>query len=159
MKLTICGLWELEAALKTSPDAVVSIRNPGERVAELEALTLPRLTLVFHDAWGDDEGDFHLPQAWHFRKLWAFLRETRPHHLLLHCAAGVSRSPGMALAALVWEGTLGDAELVAQVVQAQPIACPNPRIVRLLDELTGRNVQGALQIALPGWLPEVPPPG
>lgn len=159
MKLTICGLWELEAALKTSPDAVVSIRNPGEVIPELDSVEVPVVGLVFHDAWGDDDEGFHLPQAWHFRKLWAFLRETRPQSLLLHCAAGVSRSTGMALAALVWEGTLGDAELVAQVVQAQPIACPNPRIVRLLDELTGRNVQEALQIALPGWLPEVPLPG
>ena len=153
MNIIICRVWDLDEAMLQPVDALVSISDPGDQEPNVQHLGLPVLPLVFHDACERDEGIFHLPQAWHLKQLWAFLDRHQPA-TLLHCTAGVSRSPGMALAALSWLGYLPDSELVHQVLAVQPLAQPNSRIVRLLDELTGRDVQRALQAALPGWLTE-----
>jgi predicted protein tyrosine phosphatase len=54
-------------------------------------------------------------------------------HLLVHCAAGVSRSAAMACAILA--ARMGDAQkAVKEVFRVRPQARPNKRIIQLADE-------------------------
>jgi len=63
--------------------------------------------------------------------------------LLVHCYAGISRSTAAALALRVQQvGLDGLAECADWLIEARPMACPNPVISAYADQLLGAN--GAL---------------
>jgi predicted protein tyrosine phosphatase len=129
----IIGSWE--------PDSVVSIHSPG--VATLAPLkTIPHLRLCFHDvehriaavvggtvrpATQVAAGDRHL------RTFLNFLESARPERLLIHCAAGLSRSPAFAILALLWAGA-SPLQAVHAVKVHLPTAQPNRRVLRLAEK-------------------------
>ena len=88
----------------------------------------------------------------------------RARPLLIHCAAGISRSTAAALAALVLHSDEPEHALARRLRRAAPHARPNRRIVRLADALLGRRgrlvaaveAMGPSALALHGPLVRLP---
>jgi len=60
--------------------------------------------------------------------------------VLIHCEAGVSRSPAAALIMYAcWLGPGREGEAMSRVLAQRPVAIPNPRMVRLADKMLGRR--------------------
>jgi len=95
------------------------------------------------------------PAREHVVKLVAFLRAVPPTApLVIHCLAGVSRSPAAALVALVLDAPGREADAAHVLREASPFASPNRLLVAIADEVLGRK--GALVAALdamgePDW--------
>ena len=110
-----------------------------------------RLRLRFDDTKFMPRG----PKAEHIRKLIAFLRRwNQEGHLLIHCRAGISRSPAAALIALAlfnpgkeyWAATL--------LRDKGPHAHPSSEMIALADRelrLKGALVLAAESLPPPDW--------
>jgi predicted protein tyrosine phosphatase len=60
--------------------------------------------------------------------------------VLIHCEAGVSRSPAAALIMYAcWLGPGREREAMARVLAQRPVAIPNRRMVELADRMLGRG--------------------
>ena len=60
--------------------------------------------------------------------------------LLIHCEAGVSRSPAAALIIYAcWLGPGQEQEAMERVLAQRPVAMPNPRMVELADRMLARG--------------------
>lgn len=60
--------------------------------------------------------------------------------LLIHCEAGVSRSPAAALIMYAcWLGPGCEREAMVRVLAQRPVAIPNRRMVELADRILGRG--------------------
>lgn len=112
----------------------------------------PRLDLAFDDyPTHDPFGRWFPPQSSHAAKIVGFglgLRDAPPKGLVVHCAAGLSRSPAAVLGVLcAWGSTPEQAcdEAIAAVRRGhdagyrdEPTGIrPNPRLVALLDAALG----------------------
>ena len=75
------------------------------------------------------------------KKALAFAKALPPNAtVVLHCGAGVSRSPAIALAVLCQaQPDLAESEVYKQFLRLRPQAFPNARIVQLADKLLGRD--------------------
>jgi predicted protein tyrosine phosphatase len=96
-----------------------------------------KLRLVFEDALSTAEGG---PVVEDIERLIAFARDVDLSRgkLLVHCAAGISRSS--AAASIVLAVVLGpgrEPEAVAHVLRTHPHVRPNRRMLELADELLG----------------------
>jgi predicted protein tyrosine phosphatase len=66
--------------------------------------------------------------------------EGKSVRMLVHCSAGLSRSPAAALLILALEDGAGEEERsVERLAEIDPECLPNDRIVRLGDEVLGRD--------------------
>ena len=145
----VCGLAGLaEHAAALRPAGLVSLvtafeQPPTPRGVAREA----HLRLEVDDIEAPIPG-FAMPDEADVAALIDFLGAWRPERpLLMHCAAGVSRSTAAALVALCLhaEGNergdeRGDERMLAQRLRrAAPHAAPNRRIVALADRLLGRE--------------------
>lgn len=150
--LSICSLRELGSRVDdVRPELVVSICDPSSSVEEgiiARALSARRETQVirlrFHDIsdrvkGGETPGHHHLAEL--FTRLG---RAPAPRRLLVHCHAGISRSPAIALATIGFlarrsrpaDTALAD-EMVERMLEAAPICLPNAAIVSLADSMLG----------------------
>lgn len=131
----------VESLLRAKPEHydVISIgRDVPRRV-----LCRRQLVLDFADLSSVSDGrdgahpDDSVPRQKHVTAALAFARRSDDDRLLIHCLAGVSRSPAIAWCILL--DRLGDpAEATRCLFRLQPTAMPNPVIVRLgLDLLKG----------------------
>ncbi len=123
---------------------VISIGAPGDEAPAGYELRPSRIRLDFHDVIVDTAFEWG-PRAEHVQMVIDFAREIHQHDgkLLIHCEAGISRSAAAALTAFaVWLGAGKEAEAVAMVFAARPVAWPNSLFVELADKLLSRN--GAL---------------
>lgn len=153
LRLTVCGLDELDGHATAGATHVLSILDPGfpEPAAFGRYDPHHRLTLRFHDIIGPWPG-WQAPEREDVAALIAFGEELdrageRLRHLLVHCHAGVSRSTA-ALATLLARHTPSgeEAAVFARLRAIRPQAWPNSRMVRFADELLDRG--GALVAAL-----------
>ena len=86
------------------------------------------------------------PARFHVEELVQFLRSSPPRApLLIHCLAGVSRSPAAALVALALETPGREREAAHALRKAGPFVSPNRLIVELADRALERR--GALVAA------------
>lgn len=145
--IIICGVYDLKAAIaRSNPDLVISITDPeaASREAarqELRDIDCPVLELEFHDIDRVTRG-FTSPGRAHAALVKSAIEEhdfSPDATIIVHCAAGISRSPAIALLALGHlaqkSQTPTDAiakDLVEQVFVAAPDASPNGRIMRLV---------------------------
>lgn len=73
------------------------------------------------------------------------------HHLVVHCRAGIARSPATAYAVLCQaEGPGRERECLRQIFALRPMAEPDPGIVRIADGLLQRG--GAMVAEYEQWM-------
>lgn len=72
------------------------------------------------------------PEKKHIIKAIEFANKYKVH--VIHCHAGISRSPAIGYAILRSKG-IGEKEAMTEIFRIVPNAMPNQRIVRLTDEL------------------------
>ena len=113
------------------------------------------LRLAIHDISAPADGQI-APQVEHVENLIGFVRRwPRAAPLVIHCYAGISRSTAAAFTAVcTLNPHRAEDEIAAALRRASPTAMPNARIVRLADELLGRN--GRMITAIETIAPHVP---
>jgi predicted protein tyrosine phosphatase len=149
LQLTICDLITAMTTVHRY-DAVVSLVNPGiERRGFPHPPSGPWLFIQVRDAEDEKEGAPTITEA---RALLEFYESISARidrsrfRLLLHCHAGISRSPAAAMILLARHlGPGRELEAAAEVFRVRPAACPNLALLRAGDELLNR--QGALVAA------------
>jgi predicted protein tyrosine phosphatase len=98
------------------------------------------LRLHMHDIIDPIDGQVH-PAQEHVERLIDFVgRWPRTTPLVIHCYAGISRSTAAAFTTVCALNPKRTEEEVAQALRrASPTAQPNARIVRIADQVLGRN--------------------
>lgn len=138
--ISICGLLEVEdVAASFHPTHLLSLIEPGRRMRRPDTINRKNhLIMMFQDTWNADL--LLAPTPEHMSRIDAWV-ESLPEgsRLLIHCFAGVGRSPGVGLGILAKSMPL--AEAVAKVLEIRPEALPNPLIVKLWDHHLGLGGQ------------------
>jgi len=149
MTIVVAPLHGVENAIRTwRPSHVVSLGSPGAASAAIPE-ELERLQLTFHDIVELADGLSPMTEA-QMAELLAFgAAWPRTAPLLVHCWAGVSRSPAAAyvLACMIHEDRSPD-QLARRLRQVAPWATPNRRMVGLADQALSRD--GAMLSAIAG---------
>jgi predicted protein tyrosine phosphatase len=137
----VCPLSRVEQVVEQSgADSLVSLLSPPYR-APRPAKILPErhLTLGLSDIVTPLDGHV-LPELAHVERLIAFFRRwDRARPLLVHCYAGVSRSPAAAFIGLCALGAAPEIEIAQNLRRLSPSATPNKRLVELGDALLSRQ--------------------
>ena len=140
MKIVVAPLHALEATVRTTAAShIVSLASPGAEPVAI-AHHGPLLRLAFNDIDAPRDGlvapdDAHVMALLDFAAGWD---GERP--LLVHCWAGVSRSPAAAYIIGCARLPRGEeAGLALALRTTAPFATPNPRMVALADARLGRD--------------------
>lgn len=128
------------------PSHVITLVSPQGPTAALDH-DGPRLRLTFHDI-AEPLPDLTPPTRADVERVLAFTRSwdaARP--MLIHCWAGVSRSPAVAYIVACDRAPPGEeARLAAELRAAAPFATPNPLLIGLADQVLNRS--GAMAAAI-----------
>jgi predicted protein tyrosine phosphatase len=138
-RIAVCSIDVLSDAItRWKPDAVISVFSPSPRL-RVESFTGRRhLVLLFHDiemriVHASSKGRMVGPSRRHVERVIEFLHE-RPDRLLIHCVAGLSRSPALAIVAGC--ELHGDpVRACTSVRSALPDAWPNRGVLQCADEV------------------------
>lgn len=137
--IVVAPLHELEQAIaRWRPSHVVSLASPGAEPARLPR-DVQQLRLAFHDI-ADPRPDLAMATDVDIKSLLSFgLTWAGEQPLLIHCWAGVSRSPAAAYVIACARRSKGDEQNLAKTLRrAAPFATPNPHVVALADRLLDR---------------------
>jgi predicted protein tyrosine phosphatase len=140
--LYVCPLRRVVDTVRTTgARSLVTILTAGAssvRPSEIEPPRHLRLSVSDIDAPMDGQV---LAGAEHVECLLAFLRDwDREQPLVIHCYAGVSRSPAAAfIGACALEPRRPELEIAQNLRRASPTATPNRRLVELADKMLGRQ--------------------
>jgi predicted protein tyrosine phosphatase len=138
----------VELRIVTAPEALALLEEewPTKAVSlvgddlwfPLESYGPHHLVLWFHDVEAEVEG-FVAPTEEQLREALAHTRDLDPdERLLVHCHAGKSRSPAMAIGIMVQAG-LSPAAALEHVREVRPELIPNRLMIRQLDRLLGQG--------------------
>lgn len=149
MTILVCPMSRVESVLaRRTPERVISLLDPDFPSPYTGPAYAGRhLRLDFHDVevatWEENP-----PSAQDIRKLLDFVDGwKRDAPLLIHCRAGVSRSPAAAfVAACALNPDASEAEIALTLRAVAPFARPNAALVRLADVELSR--QGRMCLAL-----------
>lgn len=139
--LYVCPLRRVEeVAALTGADSLVSLLSPPHGVWRPHGIAPERhLALAISDIVAPSDGHV-LPQEAHVESLLNFLyRWERQKPLLIHCLAGVSRSPAAAFIALCALTSAPEMEIAKNLRRLAPSATPNPRLVAIGDRVLSRR--------------------
>ena len=115
------------------PTRIISLVGDDLRF-ELPVMGAHHFVARFHDVEAETPG-YVAPTAKILRSALAHAEDLKDEdRLLIHCHAGKSRSPAMALGVLVDAGMSAE-QAMDQVKQLRPFVIPNRLIVRMLDRL------------------------
>ena len=149
MKIIVSPLSHvMDMVARYAPERIVSLLDPAFAFPETGSAYLGRhLCLHFHDINGAVDG-WIAPTAEHVDHLLAFLAAwTKNAPLLIHCHAGISRSPATAfIAACLHNPSVDELEIALALRRASTLVRPNGTLVKLADAAMGRN--GRMQNAL-----------
>ena len=132
-KIQVHGRWHAMTVAQCWPTHVLALVDDRS-----EAVMSPRREVVRHiEVFADitDAGSPYAPSRDQIARIIEFGRTLRPDdQLLVHCAAGIGRSPAGALA--VW-CALGREPVSAltSLMRIRPQADPNPLVVMYADDL------------------------
>ena len=149
MRLVVCPLSQVGAALALAPSHVLSLLSPETQAPPCPGVAPScRLVLRFHDITQPSEG-LVPPDRDSIRALIDFGRAWRGEApLLIHCWAGISRSTAAAYIVACERGERGQERSLALALRrASPQASPNALMVALADEVLGRS--GTMIRAIP----------
>jgi len=139
-KLYVTNINELpKVARRIQPSALISLVPMEEQPITPSGVDPARhLRLLIHDITTSDDASI-LPQAEHIQTLIDFIRGWKQQDgpLLLHCIAGVSRSPAAALITLVTLAPGHEREAARALRRAGPHFMPNRRMIQLADDILG----------------------
>lgn len=120
------------------PDAVVSVLSPTRRhVSHLAQV--PHLVLAFHDVETAGMRRAVPFSSRHLSVFLDFLADHDPRRLLVHCVAGISRSPALVLVAAVARGVAPQAAVDA-LCTPDPGVQPNRLILGVADSCLGTDL-------------------
>ena len=137
----VCPLRRVEqVAAESGADSLVSLLSPTHAPPRLPAIPPERhLTLGLSDIVAPRDGQV-LAEAEHVESLIAFFRRwERGRPLLVHCFAGVSRSPAAAFIGLCALTPTPEIEIARKLRLVSPSATPNPHLVALADAILSRE--------------------
>lgn len=140
-RLYVCPLSRVEEAVAASgADALVSLLSPPRAPPRPAAIAADRhLVLGLSDIVAPLEGQV-LPGAAHVEELLAFVRRwERRRPMVIHCYAGVSRSPAAAFITLCALTQAPEIQIAQDLRRLSPSATPNRRLVALADTLLSRD--------------------
>jgi predicted protein tyrosine phosphatase len=141
--INICGVYDLESIKNAQADYVVSIMDPDTPEPEsLAGFPSERILMLrFHDII-EETGNLTIPQESHMRQLLEFAPISKNAALLVHCAAGVSRSTAAAILILAQRNPMAAAgSVIVQATSMVPNAWPNWRMIEIGDALLHRDGQ------------------
>ena len=142
--IQICTLAAAREADVGAYDGVITIENSTiEDTAEgpfrIETFRPPQRVLVFDDIISPMD-DYLLSEEWHVRSALRFAGQWAQPSLLIHCHAGMSRSPAIALAVLADRlGAGREEEAVQELMKVAPLCTPNMLVVQLSDRVLERE--------------------
>lgn len=141
-RIHVCPLSKLpETVRATGAQSLVTLIDEGTPVRRPSGIPEEKhLIMVLSDIVVDLDGHT-LPARSHVEKLLAFVRRwDQAGPLLIHCWAGVSRSPAAAfIAASALCPHRNEAEIAQAVRANSPTATPNARLVAIADAMLGRD--------------------
>jgi len=147
--IQICSLEEAREADLRGYGGVITIEdNLIENPLRVESFETRQLVLRFDDITADPVEDYLqplfdeciLPNETHVRAALAFARECGETSLLIHCHAGMSRSPAIALTILAdWLGEGHEAEAVRELLKIARLCTPNKLVVEIADRVLQRD--------------------
>lgn len=145
--IVVAPLHQLDEAItRWRPSHIVSLASPGAELVPLPA-SVETLRLSFHDIV-EPRSDLVMATADEVETLLKFGMDwpgERP--LLIHCWAGVSRSPAAAYSISCARNATSDvADLAERLRRVAPFATPNRHVVALADGLLDRG--GAMTTAV-----------
>ncbi|NJM00466.1 MAG: hypothetical protein HC924_17530 [Synechococcaceae cyanobacterium SM2_3_2] len=133
--------------LRHQPGLVISIGDPGDTSPRnLHYVKVPVLRLEFEDHCDPDPTALG-PQNHHIRILLFAARTTAP--LLVHCHAGLSRSPAAALIILTQQlgGAGYEHKALHQLLANYPRIHPNQRMLTLADQQMGTQLESCVSMS------------
>ena len=149
MKVLVCPLSKVEdLVVEHRPARVISMLDPDRTFPELgDDYSGRHLRLRFHDITLPAP-DRVMPATEHIREFLDFLDGwDETDVLLIHCRAGISRSTAAAyIAACYLHPDRDEHEIALELRRASALARPNGTLVRLADEVMGR--QGRMTLAI-----------
>lgn len=140
--VTICSYEEAEYYLNARPlahDAVISINDvDGGPPRGIDRFPGMKCVFAFDDVvepkWGVP------PDLDDAKAIVAFSKRLRNHRVLIHCAAGVSRSTATAIsipATRLRPSQENARAIMSWLAVVRPVARPNPLLVNMIDHLLG----------------------
>jgi predicted protein tyrosine phosphatase len=152
VKLIVCPLAQLDAALALAPSHVLTLLAPGAETPPCPGIApARRLVLNFHDINGPSENLTHASSK-DIENLIAFAQSWRgPAPFVAHCWAGISRSTAAAYIITCLHHAPGsEQDLALRLRHAAPQATPNPWMIALADDILGRSGRMTQAIAAIG---------
>ena len=148
-QIAICSLLEVEeVSASFGATHLLSLLEPGRKIGRPESIAKANhLTLWFQDTW--DPNLLLAPTIEHIERIDGWVdNQPADARLLVHCFAGVSRSPGAALGILA--KSMPPEKAVEALFKLRPEAVPNALVVRLWDRRLGLEgtLLGSLQETL-----------
>ena len=147
MSIIVCPLHDVEAIARVRrPSHILSLISPSAEPTGFQRLAPYHLELRFNDIAEPRDGLIE-PSAEHIHSIIEFGRSSRAQGpLLIHCWAGVSRSPAAAFIITFDRARPTPKHLAASLRSAAPYCSPNPRMIALADEAL--EAQGDLSKAI-----------
>ena len=138
--IQICSLEAVREADVTAYDGVITIEDSSiQEPFRVTGAAPSQLVLKFDDISSPID-DFIMPQERHIRAGLEFARRWEQPSLLIHCKAGMSRSPAMALAILAdWLGEGYEEEAVRELIKVSRLCTPNKHMIELMDQVLDRS--------------------
>ena len=137
--IQICSLEAAREADVKAYDGIITIEDQAIadpfRVASDDP---PQRVLTFDDIAAPMD-NWVVAEEYHVRSALVFARRWDQPSLLIHCHAGMSRSPAIALAILAdWLGEGREDEAVKELIKVAPLCTPNMLVVKISDRVLGR---------------------
>jgi predicted protein tyrosine phosphatase len=129
------------------PARLISLLPPEEQPpTPLHIASSDHLRLLIDDVYEPRAGT-NAPARRHIETLLSFLRSSPPgSSILIHCLAGVSRSPAAALIAMALDAPGREHDVARVLRSAAPFVDPNRLMIQVADEVLVRK--GRLVAAL-----------